>query len=90
MPWSDYLDSYDLEYLATHDADAYARLMGCNPDSPEAVPPLPEGDGPFGMDWNEWLEFGLALGAFALTARAGRPMIPRAFGANPPKVLIQP
>ena len=34
MSWSDYLDSYDLEHLAQHDPEAYARLMGCNPDAP--------------------------------------------------------
>lgn len=88
MPWSDYLDSYDLEYLAQNDPNAYARLMGCDPDARQAIPPTPEGEGPFGMDWNEWIELGLAAAAFALTRRA--PIVPRAFGANPPSVLIQP
>lgn len=85
MPWSDYLDSYDLEYLALHDPDAYARLMGCNPDAPQAIPPTPEGPGPFGMDWNDWLELGLALAAFAVSTRV--PAL-RAFGTNPPRVLL--
>lgn len=89
MPWSDYLDSYDLEYLAQHDPEAYARLMGCNPDAPQAVPPVPEGPGPFGMSWNDWIELGLAAAAFALTRGSVR-AVPRAFGANPPSVLIQP
>ena len=90
MPWSDYLDSYALEYLALHDPSAYARLMNCNPDARQAVPPIPESPGPLGQSWDDWLELALAAAAFGLSLRAGRPMIPRAFGVNPPRVLDQP
>jgi len=89
MPWSDYLDSYDLEYLALHDPMAYARLMNCNPDAPQAVPPTPEEPGPGGLSWNDWLELALAAAAFGLSR--GRVAVPpRAFGVNPPRVLEQP